>query len=107
MSSLEELILAAPGASEERRVAALRELRGETTPSERPQSGPMLIGMTKAATFLGVSRPTLWRMCKRGTFEKVEILPGSFRLRRADLEAFVAGGHGGQRSEVGGQECER
>jgi excisionase family DNA binding protein len=51
--------------------------------------GPLLMGMMAAAEFLGVSRTTLWRMVNDGRLEKVEILPGSFRLRRADLETFA------------------
>jgi excisionase family DNA binding protein len=49
-------------------------------------TGPLLLGMTAAAKFLGVSRPTLWRMCKAGHLKKVELFPGCYRLRRADLE---------------------
>ena len=37
------------------------------------------------------SRATLWRMIKAGALQKIEVLPGSFRLRRADLEAIVGG----------------
>ena len=47
------------------------------------------MGMGEAATFLGVSRTTLWRMIQVGRIEKVEILPGSHRVRREDLERFV------------------
>ena len=55
-----------------------------------PQTvGPLLMGMTASAKFLGVSRTTLWRMVDKGLLQKVEILPGSFRLRRADLEAIA------------------
>lgn len=53
--------------------------------------GPLLMGMSASAKFLGVSRATLWRMIKAGLLGKVEVLPGSFRLRRADLEAVAAG----------------
>jgi predicted DNA-binding transcriptional regulator AlpA len=60
---------------------------------EKPMvtSGPLLLGMTASAKLLGVSRATLWRMIKGGLLQKIEVLPGSFRLRRADLEAIVAG----------------
>ena len=55
-----------------------------------PQTvGPLLMGMTASAKFLGVSRTTLWRMVDKGLLQKVEVLPGSFRLRRADLEAIA------------------
>jgi predicted DNA-binding transcriptional regulator AlpA len=53
--------------------------------------GPLLMGMSASAKFLGVSRATLWRMIKAGLLQKVEVLPGSFRLRRTDLEAVAAG----------------
>ena len=60
---------------------------------EKPMatSGPLLMGMSASAKLLGVSRATLWRMIKFGLLNKVEVLPGSFRLRRADLEAIAAG----------------
>jgi hypothetical protein len=54
-------------------------------------SGPLLLGMSASAKLLGVSRTTLWRMTNLGVLQKVEILPGSFLLRRADLEALAAG----------------
>jgi excisionase family DNA binding protein len=66
----------------------LERRTGETfqvTPS------PLLMGMSASARFLGVSRATLWRMIKAGLLQKVEVLRGRFRLRRADLEAIAAG----------------
>lgn len=62
-------------------------------PVQQPEhpTGPLLLGMSAAAKFIGVSRATLWRICRTGRLQKVEILPGSFRIRRADLEAFAAG----------------
>jgi predicted DNA-binding transcriptional regulator AlpA len=61
-------------------------------PQQMPaHQGPLLMGMSASAKFLGVSRATLWRMIKAGLLQKVEVLPGSFRLRRADLEAIAAG----------------
>lgn len=62
-------------------------LREKTT----EMTGPLLLGMTASAKLLGVSRATLWRMIKEGLLQKIEVLPGSFRLRRADLEDIVAG----------------
>jgi len=46
--------------------------------------------MGAGALFLGVSRSTLWRMIQAGILPRVEVLPGSFRVRRADLQAFAA-----------------
>ena len=56
-----------------------------------PPTGPLLLGMSAAAKFIGCSRATLWRICRAGRLKKVEILPGSFRLRRADLLALAQG----------------
>jgi hypothetical protein len=56
-----------------------------------PTSGPLLMCMSASAKLLGVSRATLWRMTKAGILQKIEVLPGSFRLRRSDLEAIAAG----------------
>jgi excisionase family DNA binding protein len=53
-------------------------------------SGPLLMGMSASAKLLGVSRATLWRMIKFGRLKKIEVLPGSFRLRRSDLETIAA-----------------
>lgn len=66
-----------------------RLLNGEAEPQKAQPSGPLLLGMSAAAKHLGVSRATLWRMCQAKRLEKVEVLPGSYRIRRADLEALV------------------
>ena len=60
---------------------------------KRPMAstGPLLMGMSASTKLLGVSRATLWRMTKAGLLQKIEVLPGSFRLRREDLEAIAAG----------------
>lgn len=68
-----------------------RILEGKITARVETTTGPLLYGMTAAAKFIGVSRATLWRICRTGRLQKVEILPGSFRIRRADIEAFAAG----------------
>jgi excisionase family DNA binding protein len=54
----------------------------------QPVKGPLLLGMGAAAKYLGVSRATLWRMIQAGKIAKVELFPGSFRVRRADIEAI-------------------
>lgn len=58
-------------------------------PSESTPVGPLLLKLGQSAKFLGVSRTTLWRMIEKKLLEKVEILPRSYRLRRADLEAIA------------------
>jgi excisionase family DNA binding protein len=45
-----------------------------------------------AAKLLGVHRVTVWRLVKAGRLEVVNLL-GSVRVRRADVEALVAGGN--------------
>ena len=87
-----ELLQAVITATPEQKGRALKALRGELPEVRGRRSeirGPMLLGMGKAAELLGVSRPTLWRMIQARRLEKVEIMPGSHRLRRADLEALV------------------
>ncbi len=71
--------------------------------------GPLLMGMSASAKFLGVSRATLWRMIRAGSLQKVEVLPGSFRLRRTDLQVIAARGkpcrnEAGQDSQAASQQ---
>lgn len=47
--------------------------------------------MGDAAKLLGVSRPTLWRMLEAGKLQRVEVLPGTYRVRRDELEELVFG----------------
>ena len=68
-----------------------RILDGRVEVKEAPSSGPLLLGMSAGAKLLGVSRATLWRMIKAGRLARVEVLPDSFRVRRADVEAIAAG----------------
>jgi excisionase family DNA binding protein len=98
-------------ANDDRKNMALQVLRGELTrcpylrseqafvehgvrPVVRdvgPIEGPRLMGMGAGAKYLGVSRATLWRACQAGRLETVELFAGSYRVRRSDLDALVAG----------------
>ena len=78
-------------ASPETQAEIDRILEGKVQARVEATTGPLLYGMTPASKFLGVSRATLWRMIKAGRLGKVEVLPGSFRVRRADLETLAAG----------------
>jgi excisionase family DNA binding protein len=64
-------------------------------PTEGGDNAPAFIRMFEAAKLLGVSRSTLWRMVKAGRLDRVEIRPGSFRLRRAQLTALAGELKGG------------
>jgi excisionase family DNA binding protein len=77
-------------------VGGILDGRSDSKPS--PLIGPLLLGMGAGAKLLGVSRATLWRMIKAGKLTKVEVLPGSFRVRRTDIEA-LAGSHSENQSE--------
>ncbi len=55
-------------------------------------AGPLLMGTTAGAKFLGVGRTTFWRMLQSRQIPRLEILPGVYRVRRADLIAYVANG---------------
>jgi len=72
--------------------------------------GPVWIRIRTAAVMLDAHRATVWRMVRAGSLEAREILPGSFRVRRAELEALtqtaVVGGGEGMRGEVRSAECE-
>ena len=92
MTVLEEVMQAALAAGDERKQVALKVLRGEPLASAaRSTTGPLLLGVGAGAKFLGVSRATLWRAVRAGKLQKVELFPGSFRVRREDLEALASG----------------
>jgi len=65
--------------------AILEGTDAETTTS----AGPLLMGMDQGAQFLGVSRSTLWRIVKSGKIQPIEFRPGSYKLRRQDLERLA------------------
>ena len=78
-------------ASPEQQAMIDRILEGRLAPEPPAPNGPLLIGMGAGSRLLGVSRATLWRMIKAGRLDRVEVLPGSFRVRRADVEAIANG----------------
>lgn len=72
---------------------------GSRLPSDdiqRPQAEkrhqPLLCTMSDAAERLGISRSSIWRMRKLKRIGTVEIMPGTYRIRVADIEALVANG---------------
>jgi hypothetical protein len=87
-----ELLAALVAASDERKAEALRALKGERpVGGGQVAQGPLLLGMGAAAKHLGVSRATLWKILSVGKIPKVELFPGSYRVRRVDLETLADG----------------
>ena len=82
-------ILQAPADVQER---IDRILRGDVQNDVNRNTGPLLMGMSAGAQFLGVSRTTLWRLIKDGRLPRLEIRPGSYRLRKSDIEKLANGG---------------
>ncbi|MCU0858137.1 MAG: helix-turn-helix domain-containing protein [Pontiellaceae bacterium] len=86
----DDLIRAIFTASDKAKETALEILEGRASaPGEPQDNGPLLLSMGEAAALLNISRATLWRTIKSGRIEKVELYPGSFRLRRSDLLALI------------------
>lgn len=85
----DELIQAIFKAKPESKSRALLILQGEEIPLRLDE--PLLLTMGEAASLLNTSRATLWRILKRGRLEKVELYPGSYRLRRSDVVSLANG----------------
>ncbi len=92
-----ELLTAILHAPPNRKKRALQVLLDQAAPPQL--SGPFLLTMGKAASLLGVSRSTMYRLVVSGAIESVEIRRGTFRVRRADIEAY---GQRGMHAEQGG-----
>ena len=78
-------------ASPEQLTAIDRVLDGTLEPAQPERRGPFLLKMGAAASLLGVSRPTLWRMLQAGRLARVEILPATYRVRREEVEQIAFG----------------
>ena len=91
---VEEYLRLFLAADQDRRRDAARVLLGEAVvPKHR--RGPLLMNFSDAAALLGVSRPTLYRMIEASQIERVEILPGRYRICIEDIERLIT------RREVG------
>jgi excisionase family DNA binding protein len=73
-----------------REATAMSNANGNSL-SEPQDNDPLLLSMGEAAELLNISRATLWRTLKSGRLTKVELYPGAYRLRRADVIALAAG----------------
>jgi excisionase family DNA binding protein len=71
-----------------------RILAGALSPTPPDSGAPILIRIRTAATMLDAHRATVWRMIHAGKLQTVEILSGSVRVRRADVEAIARDGKG-------------
>jgi hypothetical protein len=69
---------------------ALAVLRGGQVPNGKRQILPLLLNQAQAAELGGFSRFTMARMRKSGRIRPVEVLPGFFKYRRADIENMAA-----------------
>ena len=86
-----DFLAAAVLADEKRRKIALRILNGEI--SVNPNSGqPLLLKAGSAARYLGISKPTFWRMVQKGHLKPVEITKKATFFRRRDIEKLVEQG---------------
>ena len=90
MSDQNERLMKFLQATPEQQKQIERILDGKGPDQQLPATGPLLLGMSAAAKLAGISRATLWRMCQAQRLKKVEILPGSFRIRRADIEKLCS-----------------
>ena len=61
-----------------------------TVPHELMEKGS-LMKIREVGDVLGVSRQTVWRMVKGKRLRQVEILPGTFRIPKADVLALIQG----------------
>jgi len=66
-------------------------LFGRSKPrGDKASEKSLLMNMTKAAKYLGVSRVTFWRLVKKGIFSPVRLGDGSYCYRSQDLDDFVS-----------------
>ena len=83
-----EFFAVARTATESQMAQAIPILRGHPQATTLT-TGPLLLTMGKAAALAGVSRSTLWRMIRLKKLDPVEIMPGTYRVRRVDIERIA------------------
>jgi len=86
--SNDKLFQAVFTATDDAKERALEILEGKESPSEN--DGPLLLSMGATCELMGLSRSSLWRLIKSGRLEKIELHPGSYRIRRADILSLIA-----------------
>ena len=60
-----------------------------------------LLTVEEAAEWLTISKPTLWRLIRRGEIPVVKMARRTIRLRIIDLENYIEK-HSGPITEIGG-----
>ncbi len=50
-----------------------------------------LLSQSQVGAMLGVSRPTIWRLCKAGRLQPVKTFLGCRKFRQSDILALMAG----------------
>ena len=69
-----------------------RVLAGEKPfPHHHSTDGPLVMRFAAAAKYLGVHRGTIAKMVMEGRLKAIEVVSGCYRIRRRDIERFVAG----------------
>jgi excisionase family DNA binding protein len=87
-----QLLVRVLQAAPEQLAAIERLLDGKAEPTQSGTVGPVWIRIRTAAVMLDAHRATVWRMVNSGRLTVKEILPGSFRVRRDEVEALAFGG---------------
>lgn len=94
-------ILGALANADERTLSIVgRVLTGGTVPGENSDPDVRTINATEAATRLGVSRPTIYRMMDEGQLQTLT-LRGVRRIRLASVFALAGSNRSGRRVPVG------
>lgn len=112
MSPTTQAILRSIAASDESLTACERDAiarlvdgRADAPQVCAPGAAPLLLTQKQAASALGISRVTLWRMTREAVFAPVEITPGHFRYRREEVEAVARRGRDATLPRRTGRPC--
>lgn len=92
MTHISSTLLARLCTSPESLTTDERNLIAETAYSGSNQKTSLLITQKEAALLLGVDRTTVWRLVHDGIIIPVEILPGTNRYRRQDIDQLARHG---------------
>ena len=54
------------------------------------ERGDELLTLDEAARLLTISKPTLWRILRRGELPVVKVTERGTRIKRSDIEAYIS-----------------